>query len=82
MRLERMVTWAVAALVVAAPLAIGGAHPKVQLALSAMCLALAGVLGLVVFAISAMVGMAPHVLGVRKTCLMGVLLVPCILYFL
>lgn len=50
--------------------------------LASMCLALTGVLGLVVFFISTMIGMAPHVLGLRKTCLMGVLLVPCIGYFL
>jgi putative membrane protein len=50
--------------------------------LAVMCLALTGILGLVVFAVSAMIGMAPHVLGIRKTCLMGVLLVPCILYFM
>jgi putative membrane protein len=50
--------------------------------LAMMCLALTGILGLITFAISAMVGMAPHILGVRKTCLMGVLLVPCIMYFM
>ena len=50
--------------------------------LAAMCFVLTGFLGLIIFAISSMIGMAPHILGVRKTCLMGVLLVPCIMYFL
>ena len=55
---------------------------SVLIFLAAMCFVLTGVLGLIIFALSAMIGMAPHILGVRKTCLMGVLLVPCILYFL
>jgi putative membrane protein len=50
--------------------------------LAVMCFVLTGILGLIIFAISAMIGMAPHILGIRKTCLMGVLLVPCITYFL
>lgn len=50
--------------------------------LAAMCLVMTGFLGLAVFILSAMVGLAPHLVDVRKTCLMGVLLVPCILYFI
>lgn len=50
--------------------------------LGAMCLAMTGFLGLAVFMLAAMVGLAPHLVNVRKTCLMGVLLVPCILYFI
>ena len=38
--------------------------------------------GLAIFLISASVGMACQLMDVKKTCLMGVLLVPCILYFL
>ena len=79
----------------AATLAVGGSaagifskidyqllNRSVLIFLAAMCFVLTGILGLIVFAISAMIGMAPHILGVRKTCLMGVLLVPCIMYFL
>jgi putative membrane protein len=54
----------------------------VLLFLGAMCLAMTGAGGLAIFLISASVGMAAHLLNVKKTCLMGVLLVPCILYFL
>lgn len=50
--------------------------------LVAMCLVMTGALGLVVFLISAMIGMAAYILEVRKTCLMGVLLMPCIVYFI
>ncbi len=57
-------------------------NASVLLFLGAMCLALTGFLGLAVFMLSSMVGMAPHLVNVRKTCLMGVLLVPCIAYFL
>ena len=35
-----------------------------------------------IFLMASSVGMAAHILNVRKTCLMGVLLLPCILYFL
>lgn len=55
---------------------------SVLLFLGAMCLAMTGFLGLAVFLASAMIGLAPHLVNVRKTCLMGVLLVPCILYFI
>ncbi|WP_424358059.1 tripartite tricarboxylate transporter permease [Methanocella sp. MCL-LM] len=50
--------------------------------LTVMCLAMAGIPGLTIFLISTAIGLAAHLLNVRKTCLMGVLLVPCILYFL
>lgn len=55
---------------------------SVLLFLGSMCLAMTGVLGLSVFLASTMIGLAPHLVNVRKTCLMGVLLVPCILYFI
>ncbi len=54
----------------------------VLLFLGAMCLLMTGPAGLAIFLISTSVGMAAHLLEVRKTCLMGVLLLPCILYFL
>jgi len=57
-------------------------NASVLLFLGTMCLAMTGFLGLAVFLLSAMVGMAPHLVGVRKTCLMGVLLMPCISYFI
>jgi putative membrane protein len=57
-------------------------NASVLLFLGAMCLALTGFLGLAVFLLSSMVGLAPHLVNVRKTCLMGVLLMPCISYFL
>lgn len=47
-----------------------------------MCLSMTGILGLSVYLISTIIGMASYFIEVRKTCLMGVLLVPCILYFL
>lgn len=50
--------------------------------LAALCLAMTGILGLAVFAAAAMAGLAPYLANVRKTCLMGVLLVPCILYYI
>jgi putative membrane protein len=55
---------------------------SVLLFLGAMCLAMTGFLGLAVLLLAAMVGMAPHLVNVRKTCLMGVLLIPCISYFI
>jgi len=55
---------------------------SVLLFLGAVCLLMTGVAGLAIFMIAAAVGMACQLLKVRKTCLMGVLLVPCILYFL
>jgi putative membrane protein len=54
----------------------------VLLFLGAMCLLLTGMMGLAIFLIATSVGMAAHLLKVKKTCLMGVLLLPCILYFL
>ncbi len=54
----------------------------VLLFLCAMCLLMTGMMGLAIFLIAASVGMAAHLLKVKKTCLMGVLLLPCILYFL
>ena len=57
-------------------------NASVLLFLGAMCLAMTGFLGMAVFLLSAMVGMAPHLVNVRKTCLMGVLLIPCISYFI
>lgn len=54
----------------------------VLLFLGALCMLMTGPGGLAIFLISASVGMAAHLLDVRKTCLMGVLLLPCILYFL
>ncbi len=59
-----------------------GMNRGVLLFLGAMCLLMAGAAGLALFLIAAAVGMAAHLLNVKKTCLMGVLLVPCILYFL
>jgi putative membrane protein len=50
--------------------------------LAAMCLVLTGLPGVAIFLVSAAIGLAAHLIDVRKTCLMGVLLVPCILYFL
>ena len=57
-------------------------NASVLLFLTAMCLAMTGFLGLAVFVLSAMIGLAPHLVNVRKTCLMGVLLLPCISYFI
>ncbi len=57
-------------------------NTAVLLFLGAMCLAMTGILGLAVFLLSAMIGLAPHLVNVRKTCLMGVLLIPCISYFI
>lgn len=57
-------------------------NASVLLFLAAMCLGMTGFLGLAVFLLSAMIGMAPHLVNVRKTCLMGVLLIPCISYFI
>ncbi|HTY91457.1 MAG TPA: tripartite tricarboxylate transporter permease [Methanocella sp.] len=57
-------------------------NATVLLFLAAMCLAMTGFLGLAVFAVAGMAGLAPHLVNVRKTCLMGVLLVPCIIYFI
>jgi putative membrane protein len=54
----------------------------VLLFLGTMCLLMTGMMGLAIFLIAASVGMAAHLLKVKKTCLMGVLLLPCILYFL
>ncbi|OPY25627.1 MAG: Tripartite tricarboxylate transporter TctA family protein [Methanocella sp. PtaU1.Bin125] len=54
----------------------------VLLFLGAMCLLMTGAAGMAIFLMAAAVGMAAHILNVRKTCLMGVLLLPCILYFL
>lgn len=50
--------------------------------LAAMCLLMTGVPGVAIFLISSAIGLAAYLVNVRKTCLMGVLLVPCILYFL
>lgn len=55
---------------------------SVLLFLAVLCLLMTGVSGLAVFMAAAAVGMAAHIVSVRKTCLMGVLLIPCILYFL
>jgi putative membrane protein len=57
-------------------------NTAVLIFLAAMSLAMTGALGLAVFILSTMVGLAPHLVNVRKTCLMGVLLVPCIAYFI
>jgi len=57
-------------------------NASVFIFLMLMCLALTGFLGLAVFLLSTMVGLAPHLVNVRKTCLMGVLLLPCITYFI
>ncbi len=54
----------------------------VLLFLGALCLLMTGFMGLAIFFIAASVGMAAHLLKAKKTCLMGVLLLPCILYFL
>ena len=54
----------------------------VLLFLASMCLLMTGVAGMAIFLMATAVGMAAHILNVRKTCLMGVLLLPCILYFL
>jgi putative membrane protein len=54
----------------------------VLLFLGALCLLMTGFMGLAIFLIAASVGMAAHLLKTKKTCLMGVLLLPCILYFL
>ena len=54
----------------------------VMVFLCGMCLLMTGIPGVAIFMISAAVGLAAHLINVRKTCLMGVLLVPCILYFL
>lgn len=50
--------------------------------LAAMCLLMTGAAGLAVFMAAAAVGLAAHILKARKTCLMGVLLLPCIFYFI
>jgi putative membrane protein len=55
---------------------------SVLLFLGALCLLMTGAGGLAIFLIAASIGMACQLMSVRKTCLMGVLLVPCILYFL
>jgi putative membrane protein len=55
---------------------------SVLLFLGAMCLTMTGFLGLAVLLLAAMIGLAPHLVNVRKTCLMGVLLVPCMTYFI
>ena len=57
-------------------------NASVLLLLTAMCLAMTGFAGLAVFILSTMIGLSPHLVNVRKTCLMGVLLLPCISYFL
>jgi putative membrane protein len=57
-------------------------NASVLILLAAMCLAMTGFGGLAVFVLSTMIGLSPHLVNVRKTCLMGVLLVPCISYFL
>jgi putative membrane protein len=54
----------------------------VLLFLGALCLLMTGFMGLAIFFIAASVGMAAHLLKAKKTCLMGVLLLPCILFFL
>ena len=54
----------------------------VLLFLGVVCLLMTGAAGLAIFLAAAAVGVAAGLLGVRKTCLMGVLLLPCILYFL
>ncbi len=54
----------------------------VMVFLGGMCLVMTGIPGVSIFMISAAVGLAAYLINVRKTCLMGVLLVPCILYFL
>lgn len=54
----------------------------VMVFLGGMCLVMTGIPGVAIFMISAAVGLAAYLINVRKTCLMGVLLVPCILYFL
>ncbi|HEY3272670.1 MAG TPA: tripartite tricarboxylate transporter permease [Methanocella sp.] len=54
----------------------------VLLFLGVMCLLMTGMMGLAIFLLAASVGMAAHLLNIKKTCLMGVLLLPCILYFL
>jgi putative membrane protein len=54
----------------------------VLLFLGAMCLLMTGLMGLAIFLIAASVGMAAHLMNVKKTCMMGVLLLPCIHYFL
>nr|WP_255668397.1 tripartite tricarboxylate transporter permease [Methanocella sp. CWC-04] len=59
-----------------------GLNRTVLVFLTTMCLLMTGTLGLMVFVISTLIGVASHIIDVRKTCLMGVLLVPCILYFL
>jgi putative membrane protein len=43
---------------------------------------MAGMMGLAIFLIAASIGIACQLMKVKKTCLMGVLLLPCILYFL
>lgn len=50
--------------------------------LAIMCLTMTGPIGLVVFIVATLAGLAPHMIEVRKTCLMGALLLPCIIYFL
>ena len=57
-------------------------NASVLLFLIVMCLAMTGFLGLLIFLISTMIGLAPNFVNVRKTCLMGVLLLPCITYFI
>lgn len=54
----------------------------VLLFLGVVCLLMTGAAGAAIFHLAAAVGMAAHLLGVKRTCLMGVLLLPCILYFL
>lgn len=57
-------------------------NASVLVFLGGMCLAMTGFLGMAVLLLAAMLGMAPHLVSARKTCLMGVLLVPCIAYFI
>ncbi|CAJ35993.1 tripartite tricarboxylate transporter permease [Methanocella arvoryzae] len=54
----------------------------VMVFLAIMCIVMTGIPGLAIFLIAAAVGLSAHLVNVRKTCLMGVLMVPCILYFL
>ena len=57
-------------------------NASVLIFLMAMCLAMTGFLGLAIFLIATLTGLAPSFVNVRKTCLMGVLLLPCITYFI
>jgi putative membrane protein len=55
---------------------------SVLLFLGLVCLLMTGPEGLAIFLVAASIGLAAHLLKAKKTCLMGVLLLPCILYFL